>query len=282
MISERKNVSHMMDLAEGLRFTPRVIKAITAGRTGTTYVSRLFALLPGVVSLHEPLPNYTKAMRRAQQFPEAAYQFLREHKIPFINQHTKPLYIETSHLFCKGFFEPLVMLGLCPDLMIITRSPREIAKSLQLKNTVPARTTAGYHWLLAPHDPNVIPLNSWGRMSDYQLCYWYALEIERRQEKYSAMALSLGKKVATFTARSLNDFAAFSRVCAELGLPCDALDLQKKHFDVSAIEHNKIANQEDYDRPRLQQEEAEVLEAISSFEPLIALKHMKTASALTP
>jgi hypothetical protein len=48
----------------------RLVFTVTAGRTGTTYLTRLFALLPDTVSLHEPQPSYVYFLRQVTQFRE--------------------------------------------------------------------------------------------------------------------------------------------------------------------------------------------------------------------
>jgi hypothetical protein len=259
------------------RLVPRYIQAVTAGRTGTSYISQLLAIVPGVISLHEPSPNYMHSMRRAQHDETEARRFLLGKKIPFINRQTASTYIETSHHFCKGFFEPLIMMDLCPDLMLITREPRRIATSLLAKGAIPARTAAGFQHLVSPDDRNVLSLPGWGRMTDYQLCYWYALEIERRQEHYKSIALHFGRKVVSFSADSVNDYDTFIKVCNDLELSVDGMDLRAQHADVSGVVHNKVRSegrQQRVEQIDFQPEERQVLEIIGSFEPLLALKYL--------
>ena len=71
-------------------------------------------------------------------------------------------------------------LGLLPSLILLRREPRLIALSNLERYAIPARTRLGLEWLLQPNDPDVLQLPAWRRMSDYQLCFWYALEMERR------------------------------------------------------------------------------------------------------
>ena len=59
-------------------------------------------------------------------------------------------------------------------------------------------------------------LSSW---SDYQLCYWYALEIERRQIQYTKMACDDGDwKCCTITIDELTNFDKFCTMCISLGI----------------------------------------------------------------
>ena len=89
-----------------------LVFTVTAGRTGTTYVTRLGELFPDTVSVHEPQPSYVHVLRQIQRRPRLAYDFLLEYKLPFIAAAAASRYLETSHLVGKGFLEPLLDLGL--------------------------------------------------------------------------------------------------------------------------------------------------------------------------
>jgi hypothetical protein len=108
----------------------RLILAVTPGRSGTGYLSQLLDGLPDVFSAHEPEPNFRDAMRPAQSNPTIARAFLLEKKLPTIRSCVAPVYLETSHLACKGFIEPLVENGCVPDLILLKRDPYRVASSL--------------------------------------------------------------------------------------------------------------------------------------------------------
>jgi hypothetical protein len=186
----------------------RIIFTVTSGRSGSAYLSQLLQAVPGLHAEHEPEPNFAHVMRRVQHNPAIAFAFLREHKLPAIAKVAEPVYAETSHLTCKGFIEPMIQLGLRPGLIFLRRSPREVAWSLQERNTIPGRTPLGCAYLLEPRDPFVLPLIGWETLSDYQLCFWYALEIEHRCLRYVALASELGLPTA--------DDTKFSSACCRI------------------------------------------------------------------
>ena len=70
---------------------------------------------------------------------------------------------------------------------------------------MPGRGKLGLKYLLHPDDPGVLPLRGWHGLSDYQLCFWYALEIERRQEAYAARLVQAGGRSEDVTAEELPD-----------------------------------------------------------------------------
>lgn len=214
---------------------------VTAGRTGTTFVTRLGELFPDTVSLHEPDPSYVYFLRQVQRQPALARQFWLEYKLPFIVAQHAPRYVETSHLFCKGFLEALLELDVLPGIILLRRQPRPIAASLLTRRTVPGRGKLGLKYLLHPGDPGVLPLPGWQALTDYQLCFWYALEIERRQRVYGERLMALGAPLVDVTAEELHDPACFLAASERLGLLAAAPDrdaLLRRHAEVSQRLHN--------------------------------------------
>ena len=70
--------------------------------------------------------NSLDVLREVQGDPIPAKLFMLEHKLPAIARYASQVYVETSHLACKGFFEPLLDIGIIPDL-IIHRGPKEMS-----------------------------------------------------------------------------------------------------------------------------------------------------------
>ena len=172
----------------------RLIFTVATGRCGTGFLAAALRWLPGVDCFHEAAPDFVSAMRTAQHEPEHAVKFLISTKLPAIEACPAPVYIETSHLFCKGFAEPLWDLEVPFDLLHIHRPHREVALSLFRLNTIPGRTPAGVKYTLQPNDPGVLTVENWQSLTDYQLCYWYCLEIARRANGYLQRAEQYGGK----------------------------------------------------------------------------------------
>src|SRR5262249_54498568 len=147
-------------------------------------LSELLKAVPGIYSDHEPEPKFSDVMRATQYDARIACRFLLSQKLPTIRRCGQPTYVETSHLACKGFIEPLSENGCAPDLIILERSPFLVATSLYLVDAVPARTPLGNQFLLRPDDPGVLPLDDWQELSDWALCFWYCREIEHRMKMY--------------------------------------------------------------------------------------------------
>lgn len=181
--------AHLRELGDDLRnalSAKRLIFTVTTGRSGTDFLRSIMSVLPGVSSKHEPSPNFVDVFRRVQLGvePDLARRWLVEEKLRRIARKSAPIYFEASHVFCKGFVEPLVELGFVPRLILLSRDNRDVARSMFRLGTIPSRLLRADRWYLRPDDPGVLPMDGWQQMHDYQLCYWYTLEIGRRQDHY--------------------------------------------------------------------------------------------------
>jgi hypothetical protein len=177
--------------------TRRLIFLISTGRSGTEYLTQVLALFRDVHAEHEPEPSFTNAFRTIATAPHVASQFWREQKLPAIARSSAPIYAETSHLACKGFLESAIDLGLRPTLVHLVRGYRDTAQSMLALNTIPSRTYNGVRFYLGPDDSVFLPVSREIREAwhDYQLCYWYCLEIGERARVYAERFEPLGIKV---------------------------------------------------------------------------------------
>lgn len=210
----------------------RVIFTVTTGRSGTMFLSELMKLVPGVHSLHELHPGFHEVMRRAQSNQEVASSFLLQYRIPYINTIEEPIYFEANHVFCEGFYVPLLTLGIVPDLVLLMRDPREVALSRWRRRDIPGRTFTGKQWLLSPWDKTVlVKLEDPDKYTDYQLCYWHTQEIATRQDAYAERQKKTGGLAVFVALEQLSRYISF------------CLFLEKMGFDkVDESEYNKVRN----------------------------------------
>lgn len=196
----------------------RLILAVSTGRSGTAYLAEILGCVPDVSSHHEAKPKFSKALRPVQQNGQLAYKFWIKEKLPAIAKDSAPIYVETSHLFCKGFAEPLLDLGIVPDLILLARPYRQVALSFCRFGTIPGRTAQGLKYLLGPADHGVLSLPDWQELDDYQLCYWYCLEIERRMSKYNELFSGLGARIVRVSLEEINALSGFEKLLLGLNL----------------------------------------------------------------
>lgn len=196
----------------------RLIFTVTTGRSGTAYLSTIFGYAQNTHCFHEPAPEYAKVLRQVQNGSTSARDFLIKEKLPAVLTDRAANYVETSHLTCKGFLEPLLDMGITPDLVIHRRAPRDVALSMFKMGTIPGRSDKGLMFYLSPADPDVLELSDWQSLHDYQLCYWYCLEIERRARLYMQIFKAHGARIAETTLIDLKTFSGLRKCFADLDL----------------------------------------------------------------
>lgn len=202
----------------------RFIFTVTTGRSGTAYLASLLNLCRNTVGVHEPFPSFVRCMRAVQSNQELARKFLADEKIPTIFKMYRgsPIYAETSHLFCKGFLEAWLEFGSIPtpDLILLDRDLRKVALSMFSLRTIPGKNKSGLRWYLSPTDPTCLTtVYKWQELDDYQLCYWYGLEIEARKRQYAETIVQNGGKIAHTSIADLKKPGGLSRLRRELDLP---------------------------------------------------------------
>lgn len=208
----------------------RLIFTVSTGRSGTAFLEWVLGFHPSVDAQHEPDPAYHEVLRMVQSDRDLAKQFLLEKKLPAIARSEKDIYFESSHLFCKGFAEACLEIGIVPDLIIHKRENRKVALSMVKGNTVPTIDQKGDQFYLRPDDPDVLAPSDWKEWTPYQICFWYTLEIDRRAEVYADLFASKGAKVAYSTLDSLKTASGYRALCKELGLPRIGVSTWYKFF----------------------------------------------------
>jgi hypothetical protein len=198
----------------------RLIFVISTGPSGTEYLTHVLGLFQNVHAEHEPEPSFTNAFRTIAAAPHLARQFWLDHKLPAIARSPAPIYAETSHLACKGFLESGIELGLRPALIHLVRRYRDTARSMLALNTIPARTFNGVRFYLGPEDHAFLPVPRAvvDRWHDYQLCYWYCLEIGERARVYAERFRPLGIAVERVELDDIRTIAGVHDLARRLSL----------------------------------------------------------------
>jgi hypothetical protein len=197
-----------------------LIFCISPGRSGTAYLAEVMKSVDGVASFHEGEPDFAHVLRMVQHHPGVAYKFWTSEKLPFISTVEESVYFESSHLFGKGFAEPLLDLDIIPDIVVLRRPHREVALSMWRRQAIPGRGELGNRYHIIPSDPTaLLSLPGYREVTEYQLCYWYCLEMEARAERYTKMFKNRGARVVETSLKEVTTQRGFLRVVEELGLP---------------------------------------------------------------
>lgn len=178
----------------------RYIFTLTAGRTGTNYLAALLASVPRVFAQHQPAPAFVlnSAGETYAQFWQRKLAAMAAACPAFASAH-----ILTDHMVCHGFLDTFPLQA---DLIVLTRDARAIAKSMYALNAIPGTTRPNYPH---PHDAD--------RRHPYQLCYWYAREVERMQKATAEKWRAVGRLVTVTSIEDLK-MGGLPGVCVALKL----------------------------------------------------------------
>ena len=175
----------------------RIIFTVTTGRSGTMLLANLLKLVPGIIAEHEPRPLFSDIFWRLRTSPDIIYDFIISKKRAIeriLKQDGIHTYVETCHLACKGFLEIMLRMGIEFELIYLMRPHREVATSLYELDDIPGRTRTGLRYYLHPENSNNnIIIRDWRKLTHYQLCYWYCLEMAERAQKYYATKTKTGE-----------------------------------------------------------------------------------------
>jgi hypothetical protein len=86
--------------------------------------------------------------------------------------------------------------------------------------TTPERTHGGREWYIGPSTPTaILKVQDWQNWSDYQLCYWYAMEVEARKVVLGNLIKFNGGRVCRIDITELAKWQGIKRLIRELDLP---------------------------------------------------------------
>lgn len=193
----------------------RLIFTVTTGRSGSSFLAYQLSHLKKINVFHEPEPRFNSHIHNAAIDSEYAKKFLKEVKLKFINSLPEQIYIETSHFFCKGFFNPLIELGIIPDLILLSRDRLKVAKSMYELGTIPGNSKD----YLYANEFQYVDTSNWDTYHDFQKCLLYHDEITIRQREYGKIIKNNGGKVFSICTEDLNDRNKFSQLINDLDLP---------------------------------------------------------------
>ncbi|WP_417830622.1 hypothetical protein [Thalassospira sp.] len=245
-VSHPKQASYFPDLQ-----SKNVVFSLNSGRSGSETLQKLFECVDSVHSEHEPKPGFHEVMRLVQTRQDMATYFVQSCRFPVIARVNKPNYVETSHLVCKGFFETIMASAVNPAFIVLKRDARLVAKSILRLGAVPQRTRLGIQFYLSPSPSSFLQIRSDQELTDYQLCYWYALEIEQRQAVYSEVLSRMNGRQVSIKTQDMNSFEAVLEMFAQLGIEPTDKDLTRLRERVGGVynhrpEAKKLETQTDF------------------------------------
>jgi len=197
-----------------------LIFTVSPGRCGTRYLAEMLRTVPGIAVEHEPAPDFADAARLAQFIPAASRQFWAEYKLLHIARFSESVHFETGHSFVNGFADTLLEMGVVADIVTLSRPHREVALSRWRRGSIPGKTELGTRYTIHPNARGVLrPINDWRKLNDYQLCYWFCLEVAARADRYAKLYADAGARVHRTSLKRITTDRGFLRLLSDLGLP---------------------------------------------------------------
>lgn len=195
----------------------RLIFNICIGRSGTSHLFKMTERFRGMSSfperlkeIHSKSPTTPEMLSAVSVMPEA-----RENKeivdnyvkevVTFISELDSNIFYQTSFLTSHGIIEGFLRLGIVPDFVVLERDPSLIAQSHYKLDMIPGRSEKGLRWCLHPEQKDVKYIKNWDKLNNYQLCYWYSLENQRRQDIYSRRLRNIGSNILKINISELNN-----------------------------------------------------------------------------
>lgn len=133
----------------------KYIFCINTGRSGSNYLSNLFKHAEKVISRHEMKPiGHSEEMRQYFKGNHEPMRKLTKKKLENIHKlcANDEVFIETSHMFIKGF--GWILAELLPHeevgIIILNRDKSKIVSSFQRIDSV-ALTNRGKNWMITPN-----------------------------------------------------------------------------------------------------------------------------------
>ncbi len=216
----------------------KIFFTLTSGRAGSQSLTNLLSCVEGITATHEPNPNFEWHLKEVEHNPRLAKNFWVHQKLPAILTSPNEIYVETSHMFSKGYFPAAFDLDLKMNVFCLSNSLRSTANSYYRLNVIPERTVSGRRFITSPKKSLILPYEGWENLDSYQLCYWYALESEARQKIYSQKIRNRGGKVIWVKTDCLSKKGEIERILGEIGVVPSKEDL-RRISDIRSVRFNK-------------------------------------------
>jgi hypothetical protein len=205
-------------LTDGLREKlrgKRLIFCANTGRCGSKWLAEAMRCVPSVVSYWETEPNFAHELRAAQSDTERVRGWWLKRKLPHVLGHIQPVYFETGHYLTAGALHALYELGVSFDVVVLLRDVREVALSFWRRDSIPLRKRDKV-W---PSDPSVFMPIKYDDLTDYQLVYWWVLEMRARMWDLAGKVSDNGGKAVATNLYDVVEWDGFRSLVGKLGLP---------------------------------------------------------------
>jgi hypothetical protein len=251
---------------------------LSAGRSGTNKLATMMSTVPDVYAEHEGDPGFHTVRVANLEDPSVGKAFVKN-KIELFNSKPQTHCVHTGHMVGEGFIEHFLDEGITPNIIVLRRPMREVALSMFNLKWIPGRHELIRGWYSGPDEPNVLPYNGWESAHNYQLCYWWCLDTERRIRHYTPILKEAGCKIYETTLDQMLDLTQFNKLLSFFGMQnVESITKEK----VNQFEEISRGLQQSIPDSFLDELEAEVLENIpADFKEYIVKRNNTTIQDLT-
>ena len=170
----------------------RLIFCITSGRSGSKYLTDLFATACGVRSFHEAPPNMSgEPLRLVNTLPLEASREVRRVKADAIaallrGMAPEDVYAETNHMFIKTFFDVVLAEFHNVEVVILRRSLPHVLKSFIEMGYYSPLNPGALAWMSSPNAATAAlrALGPDDALDPYDAAIGYLLDIEARAQRF--------------------------------------------------------------------------------------------------
>ena len=184
---------------------------LSAGRSGTNKLASLLSTVSDVYAEHEGDIGFHTVRVDNLTDPSIGSNFVKD-KIEFFNSRPETHCVHTGHMVGEGFIEHFLDQGIVPNIIVLRRSMREVATSMFNLKWIPGKHELIRGWYAGPDEPNTLPYNNWKEAHNYQLCYWWCLDTERRIRHYTPILKEAGCKIYETTLDQILDLTQLNKM----------------------------------------------------------------------
>ena len=170
---------------------------INSGRSGSKYLTTLFAASPEAVAYHEAPPQMNgDLLRLAENEPYEATYAARRVKAAAVrgllaNASERHTYAETNHMFIKTFFDVAMgelgqQAGERVGVVLLRRELAAVVKSFAELGIFTERNTVWPDWMTSPYASTraIEPAAPEGTLDALELTVAYLVDIEARAQRF--------------------------------------------------------------------------------------------------
>lgn len=244
----------------------KILAIAGTGRCGTTKLQTILKQVPGVyVEMDENDSSFFHVRMPAISDPSIAGAAVKK---KLVDIETNPLYSNfhtfavDGHVTGNNFIPHFVENGVIPNVFIVRRRPRQVAKSLYRLNWIPGRNPLILVHFNGPNETDVMPYRGWQTAHHYQLCFWYCCEIERRLRYVKEFAMQHNVPFCEMTLQQMLDTDYFNSTLTRFGL-AQVEQISDEKVNASEVYQNgEFYLQDDPPEEYLEELELQVLDSI--------------------